>query len=478
MKTRFLFLGLCLLVPTAPELRAGENELRDAAAKGMRQATAYFRANVATHGGYLWRYSDDLARREGEGKATASQIWIQPPGTPSVGLAYLTAYQATANRYYLEAARETAMALVNGQLRSGGWHYMVDFNPKERAKWAYRVDPGSEKGRGMTTLDDNTTQEVMRFLMRVDKALAFKDAAVHDVVLYGLDCLIKAQYPNGAWPQRYERFPDPAKFPVKKASYPESWPRTFPKLDYRGFYTFNDNAINDAVEVMLEAWRTYGEDKYRAAADRAGDFIILAQMPEPQPAWAQQYDFDMHPAWARKFEPPAITGGESFGVMRCLLTLYRGTGDKKYLEPIPRALAYFRRSQLAAGQLARFYELKTNRPLYFTKEYQLTYRDDDLPTHYRFIMSNRMGLIAREYEALKANAPGAREKLDKTKPALTAKLTANTRRVLEALDSQGRWVGAGRLRYHGPDDPTTRVIDCATFVRNMGILSSYLDASR
>ena len=31
------------------------------------------------------------------------------------------------------------------------------------------------------------------------------------------------------------------------------------------------------------------------------------QMPDPQPGWAQQYDYDMRPMWARKFEPAAIT---------------------------------------------------------------------------------------------------------------------------------------------------------------------------
>jgi len=80
----------------------------------------------------------------------------------------------------------------------------------------------------------------------------------------------------------------------------------------------------------------YGQAEYRAAVHKAGVFILLAQMPEPQPAWAQQYDRDMHPSWARKFEPPAVTGGESQGVMRTLLDLYRMTGDKKYLEPLPR----------------------------------------------------------------------------------------------------------------------------------------------
>ncbi len=92
----------------------------------------------------------------------------------------------------------------------------------------------------------------------------------------------------------------------------------------------------------------------------------------------------MQPAWARKFEPPSVTGGESQGVMRILLRLYAETGDKKYLEPIPRALDYLRRSRLSDGRLARFYELKTNKPLYFTKQYELTYSDADMPTHYGF----------------------------------------------------------------------------------------------
>ena len=98
--------------------------------------------------------------------------------------------------------------------------------------------------------------------------------------------------------------------------------------------------------MMLEAARIYNEPRYRAAAEKGGEFILLAQMPEPQPAWAQQYDRDMHPAWARVFEPPSVSGGESQGMMRMLMLLYRETGNKKYLEPIPRALAYYKRSIL------------------------------------------------------------------------------------------------------------------------------------
>src|SRR5436305_67082 len=83
----------------------------------------------------------------------------------------------------------------------------------------------------------------------------------------------------------------------------------------------------------------------------------------PPPAWAQQYNAQMQRAWARKFEPPSVTGGESQGVIRILMDVYRQTGDRKYLEPIPRALDYLQKSEVSAERLARFYELKTNRPL-------------------------------------------------------------------------------------------------------------------
>ena len=74
---------------------AGEAALKDQALNAMRRAAEFFRTKVSTEGGYLWRYSEDLSLREGEGKATDTMVWVQPPGTPSVGMVYLTAYEAT-----------------------------------------------------------------------------------------------------------------------------------------------------------------------------------------------------------------------------------------------------------------------------------------------------------------------------------------------------------------------------------------------
>src|SRR5436190_9287989 len=203
-------------------------------------------------------------------------------------------------------------------------------------------------------------------------------------------------------------------------------------------------------------------------------------MPDPQPAWAQQYNAQMQPAWARKFEPPSITGGESQGVIRVLMEIYRQTGDKKYVVPIPRALDYLAKSEVSPGRLARFYELKTNRPLYFTKQYELVYTADDLPTHYAFIIGSSMPELREQYEKLLATDPS------KLKPAkkpeeykLTPALTSAALAAIDSLDSRGAWVEPGRLRASGqPADGLNRVITSQTFIRNISTLSRFAAASK
>jgi len=459
---------------------SGEEPLRRRAAEGLRRAVRFFVDDVAVEGGYLWRYSEDLQRREGEGRASDATVWVQPPGTPTVGMALLRAFRATGEQDYLDAARQAGVCLVRGQLRSGGWTYRIEFVPKTRRRYAYRTDEAAEASkspRNTSTLDDDTSQAALRFLMRLDEALGFRDAAIHEATEFGLSALLAAQYPNGAWPQRFEGPPDAEKFPVKEAGYPDDWPRAFPGRSYSHCYTLNDNAQADAIGVMFEAWHTYGDPRYFEAARRGGDFLVLAQMPDPQPAWAQQYDARMRPAWARKFEPPAVTGGESQGAMRALMEVYRQTGDPKYLEPIPRAIAYLRNSQLPGGRLARFYELKTNRPLYFTTDYELTYEDDDLPTHYDFTVGSGLHRIEREYERLRAMNPSELRPEAKTpgQPRRASpRQIARVEKILTALDDRGRWVEEGRLKCHGADDPTRRIIDCRTFARRVQELAEYL----
>ena len=305
--------GLWGLVVLSASLAARGDDpvLRERARAALRKAVEFYRTRVSTQGGYHFQYTEDLSYGRSEMSEGPTRVEVERDGTPIVGMAYLDAYEATRDTYYLEGARDVARALVRGQLCSGGWDYSIEFDTQKRSQFPYRADGKcgeSAPSRAIrpTTLDDNVTQAAVRLLMRVDRDLDFKDAPIHEAALFALDSLIKAQYPNGAWPQRYSRVPDPSAFPVKPASYPDSWPRTWPGSDYQGHYTFNDDSIIDMIDAMLEAAQIYKEPRYLASAEQGGEFILLAQMPEPQPGWAQQYDREMHPAWARAFEPPSV----------------------------------------------------------------------------------------------------------------------------------------------------------------------------
>ncbi|NPV47139.1 MAG: polysaccharide lyase [Armatimonadetes bacterium] len=466
--------AVLVLVSVLPASAQDLPEVRKVA-EALSRAVTFFHGQVAVGGGYVWRYSGDLQLREGEGVTDGTQvIWVQPPGTPTVGQAFLEAYAATQDARYLQAARDAAAALLSGQMHSGGWYYSIELDPGKRQEYAYRDLPQRSVSRWYeaTTLDDDTTQAAVRFLMRYDELTGFRDERVHEAVGYALASLLAAQYPNGAWPVNWITYPspaDPAEFPVLAASYPPEWPRRWPKT-FAGCYVLNDDLIADMVQTMLQAWDTYGDQRYFDSACRAGGFLLLAQMPEPQPAWAQQYNRQMHPEWARKFEPPAVVSHESMGAMETLLLLYRRTGDRKYLEPIPRALAYLRASLLPDGRIARFYELQTNRPLYFTRDYQLTYEANDLPTHYSFILQPSLDRVEAEYQAVAAARPDQLWPL----PAPPAPSAAEVARVIAALDERGAWVEPGPTMDAHDLKPPSGVIQSQTFVENVSLLCRYL----
>lgn len=464
-----LFVALAVLASDVPTVAE--------ASRAMDRAVRFFRTSVSAHGGYLWRYSADLKKREGEGKADPDCVWVQPPGTPAVGMAYLSAYELTKRGYLLDAAREVGECLLQGQLRSGGWAHEIRFEPSARSRYAYRVDPERPRANDRSQLDDDMTQSAIRFLLRLEKAQGRKDRRISEALDYALDALIEAQYPNGAWPQSFTGSNRASSRPVKAASFPETWSRMYTARPYAEHYTLNDNVMGAVIETLLDAWDFRRNARYRDAAVRGGEFLALAQLPEPQPGWAQQYDADMHPAWARKFEPPAITGGESQQVMRTLIMLALRTGERRFLAPIPRALAYYRRLLLPDGRLARFYEIGTDRPLYFTQRYELTYDDSDTPTHYSFKVASHLDAIERAYEAALARL-GSGSTDRRASVRATPPTGEEVRVAVNGLDERGAWVEDGRLRYHGDDDDTRRVIACDTFIRRLDVLARYIASKK
>lgn len=435
----------------------------------MWKAAGYYRDELAVRGGYVYHYSLDNGRRLGEGLATETQVWVQPPGTPTVGLAFLEAWEATGEKAYLASATDAALALVHGQLKSGGWTNCIDFDPRGSRVADYRNGRG--RGKNNSSLDDGQTSSAILLLARVDGALEFENAAIHEAATVALDALLAAQYPNGAFPQVWTG-PVPKRPDAGRARYPKHDWRTEGRIkEYWNEYTLNDDVAGYVTETLIAAHEVYGDERYLAALRRLGDFLVAAQMPEPQPGWAQQYNANMEPIWARKFEPAGVAGDETQEVIETLIRIHDATEDDRYLEPIPAALAYLKRSQLPDGRLARFYELESNRPLYMQRSgqvYSLTYDDSNLPSHYGWKIESRIAELEKRF------ALARRDERPTAEPVGAAEVG----RILESLDDQGRWVtvaeGGDRLVGQPKFAPGERYVASQVFSDNMRALAAYV----
>jgi len=472
------------------------------------KAVTFMHSKAAVHGGYVYRYSADFTLREAEGIPGPDTIWIQPPGTTALGEAMLDAYEATQDKVCLDAATGAARAVSRTQLQSGGWDYSGNLGASHRqaafycrsvdgsvsAKNAFAAhEPGWHLWKqrklklNLATLDDDVTQSATRLLVRVNATLKQQDEEIHDAAGFALIALRSVQYPNGAWSASFDALTEgefsKELYPIKSASYPADWPRKWPK-DFTGCYVLNDNLHATAMRTLLLAAKLNNDADALAAAKRAGDFLLLAQMPDPQPAWAQQYDADMHPCWSRAFEPSSISGRESQAVMWALLRLVEATGDKKYLAPIPRAVNYLKRSRLPNGKIARFYELQTNKPLYFVrgkggKGFELSYDGTHASSNYGWEWNYEGDAILAAMEALKSGAkpmyPKAEHELWNLPPS-----DADVDTILKSMNADGAWLETGDERGWIRDasgkkvHPTGGVTHSDTFVQNVRALSAWL----
>lgn len=440
----------------------------------MQKAATYFRGEVAVNGGYVYFYSPDLQRRLGEGAATPTEIWVQPPGTPTVGIAYLRAWKATNDSLYLEAARETGEALVYGQLQSGGWRNSINFDPSGPRVDRYRNGKG--KGKNNSTLDDGISQAALRMLIQLDAALNFQAKTIHEAAEYGLKGLLNGQFSNGAFPQVWNA-PVEKDLPTKTANYPEYDWRTEGRIkNYWDMYTLNDGLAGDVTDTLLEAIAVYDNPAYETALTKLGDFLIISQMPEPQPGWAQQYNREIQPIWARKFEPPAVAGRESQDVMESLLKIYQLSKDEKYLAPIITGVKYLEKSLLPDGRLSRYYELETNKPLYMERSgntYSLTHDDSNLPNHYGWKAESRLESIKMRYRLVKSGKPLPTGLIEEDE------LLRKSVEIIKNLDDQGRWITTyegerliGQAKFKVGDP----YISSEIFSENIKTLSRYLES--
>jgi len=463
----------------------------------MKKAAAFFSTKVSNRGGYVWNVAEDFSRQYGEVPARKSQIWVQS-GTPLVGMIYLDAYQATGDNFYLDIAQKAADALIFGQTPEGGWHYMVDFEPKGIQDYyrnhASKYKWGMEEQRfykGNATFDDGNSQNATRFLLRL--YVVSKNEKYKKPLLKALNFFLLAQFPNGAFPQR---------FPLKYDFIHDGFP------DYTSYYTLNDGATVTAIQVLVDAYENLGDKKYLDSAKRAVDFLIAVQGPEEQGCWAEQYHPDtMQPVKARTHEPAGFVVRESEQVLEVLEMFYKMTGDRRYLRPIPLCLNWFDRLNKESLEFkrppARYYELGTNLPVYVIRTNE-TYDGG----YGKYLWSNTQtngntqGLtggwnssqvrqvvnvepIQKEYERVKSlDAKSARAEYERSRiwnetPRIESKLIVD---AIKMMDGRGAWItdcrvlklDAGKDGMNSGDFEMIRGYSTAVFVRNLGAMTAFV----
>ena len=135
--------------------------------------------------------------------------------------------------------------------------------------------------------------------------------------------------------------------------------------------------------------------------------------------------------------------------------------DQRYLEPIPGAIAWLRRSELPDEALhaseegngphwARLYEVETNRPIYGDRQdgHRIFYHIDDISERERtsYGWQGRYGIP--ETIAAFENLGQASNSADSRPPRSLASWQARLAPTLESQDAQGRWTDGKQLRIH------------------------------
>jgi PelA/Pel-15E family pectate lyase len=453
----------------------------------MQKATDFMTETLSNRGGFLMLYSEESDEVWGEIPARPSMIWVQDPATVGMGQLFLQAYRATKDKTYLEQAEKAADALLSGQHESGGWRYFIDFEPEGTAKWHEEIGSqcwGWEEfyyNCGNATFDDSVTTGVIRFLM--DLTEIEPDPKYREALEKGLGFVLKSQYPDGGWPQRYPICSDD---------------EDVPHPNYTAYRTFNDDVTIGNIELLLDAYGRYGDRLYRETALRGMDFVAEAQLDPPQAGWADQYTDDLEAAAARSYEPMAISTGATIRAIDSLQTFYQITGATKYLGGIPAAIDWMRNSPLPEDQRegrythATFYEPASNKPLYAHREgtsketgrYWVDYSTENILRGYGYRLSLNVDAIEKEYLRVAALSPleasqeyrSQRDRVGSPQAPGEKKI----RKLLDSMDERGAWVETISVPdskdYMNTPNREFRGIDTATFLRNMRMLLAYLES--
>lgn len=279
----------------------------------------------------------------------------------------------------LSVAVEQANNLLTWQMDNGGWTknwpqiYTRPWDGKEpKSEWV------KEDGTELGTIDNDATVNEIIFLAQVYQET--KDEKYRDSIEKALQFLKNLQYPTGGFAQVY-----PA------------------RGNYSDYVTFNDNAMVNVLDLLDQiAARDYPFDnglisdqqqqEIKASINSAIDYILKAQIKVDGKltAWCAQHDPETYePQQARAYEHPSISGSESIGVIRYLMSRPQ---TEEIRQAVEAALEWFDESKLentdyisadpneeyfvekqGATTWYRFYDIKTNKGIFSGRDGVIKY---------------------------------------------------------------------------------------------------------
>ncbi len=247
-------------------------------------------------------------------EADAVQPYTTVPNDDSasgLGVPLLWAARLWEEPGHRKAVSDLADFYSRAQFPEGGWAYQFTLQADGSVTPVWQIANFEEwvQSNGLRML-------VAAHLLTGEER--FKEAAAK-----AGEIILAAQHESGWWP----------------------WGHPVGPEDRRGDHlkgpTLNDWSLNACMGDCLVMYHLTGDERYRDALLKAGEWLIAAQIPDPTPGWAAQYTPDNEPRWARYMEPPGVdcTFGTQGGGA-ALLMLYDMTGEDRYLAPLRKHLAF------------------------------------------------------------------------------------------------------------------------------------------
>ena len=305
---------------------------------------------------------------------------------PSGGDAKLDPARPPGGSFSSTESRALVDGVLSYQLPSGGWSKAIGYGKGPRTpgtQWTSQMDAWHYAG----TFDNRSTTTELRMLAAAHAAAP--SDAIKAAVLHGVDYVLEAQFPNGGWPQNY---------PLEGG--------------YHDFITLNDSAMLHVLELLDDV--AEGRDGFtlvdgprreraRAAVEQGNACLLKLQVRST--VWCAQHEpLSLAPAHARRFEPASLSGGESVEIVRYLMRLPKTPERTKAIES---ALAWFAAAKTfvperdgGPRQWGRFYDLKTQQPVFVGKTDGRTYDTHEAmraknPGGYDYLVTKPEDLIGK-----------------------------------------------------------------------------------